>query len=546
MVTLAPIAAILAGSLLVPDPVTGRESVSLAAWAGAAEHPGLLRAIGNTVLLALTGQVIALPLSVLLAWLLGRTDIPGARWLELGFWISFFLPVLAVLQGWLLLIDPHYGLINQILAMLFGQSAPQLNAYSWWGIVFAHLVTNTISAKVMLLTPVYQGLDSRLEEAAQLAGDSPLRTLWRITLPLTLPIVFAAGMIGLIRTLESFEIELILGIPQGITVYSTMIYDIIGRDPPDFATANVLGVVIILFLTLLATLPSVVSGGDRGLSQGHFVTLSSASRQAPVKLGAWRWPAFALVAVVVAMLTVVPVGLLITSSVMKLFGFFSLPDPWTFAHWHKVLGDNVFLSSLGNTLQLALMASAMGVALGTAVAYGIVRAPGPARRVLAFLSWLPSTMPGILFSLAVLWIILSSDALIAIYGSTFSLACAVALGGLTFSVQILKSSFGQIGLDMEEAAWLSGASRLRAILTVVAPLAMRSIAVVAVVAFVAATRSISNLALLVTSDNRPLALLQLEFMSQGLYELSAVVGVIVVAMAVVAALAIRALSTKRL
>lgn len=544
LILLAPLGAILAGSFLIPERGTGLETFGIQAWLHAWEKPGLVRAIGNTIGLALTGQVIALPLSVLIAWLLGRTDIPGARWLELGFWISFFLPVLAVLQGWLLLIDPQYGLLNQLLASLFGDAAPRLNIYSWWGIVFAHLVTNTISAKVMLLTPVFQNLDSRLDEAAQLAGDSPLATLWRITLPMTLPIVIAAMMIGVIRTMESFEIELVLGIPQNIVVYSTMIYDIIGDDPPDFATANVLGVVIILFLAALALAPSRYSN-NAGLSEERFVTLSSHSRRTPIRLGRWRWPLFAVIVLVVMLLTVIPVAFLAASSVMTLFGFFSLPEPWTLAHWKQIFGDRVFLASFRNTMELAFTAAILSVSLGTAVAYAIVRSPFGGKRLLDFLSWLPSTTPGILFSLAILWIILSSNALTTIYGSTFSLAFVVALGSLTFSVQILKSGIAQIGADMEEAAWLAGSSRWRGIVTVVAPLAMRAIAVVAVVAFVAAIRNIGSLALLVTSANRPLALLQLEFLSQGRYEPSAVVGVIVVAISIVAALVIRHLSAPR-
>lgn len=542
LVLLAPLVAIFAGSFLIPDRASGMERLGIDAWRHAWEQPGLVRAIWNTVSLALAGQIIALPLSVGISWLLGRTDLPGRNWLELGFWISFFLPVLAVLQGWLLLADPQYGLINQVLVALFGEAAPKLNIYSWWGIVFAHLVTNTISAKVMLLTPVFQNLDSRLDEAAQLAGDNAFSTLWRITLPITMPIILAAMMIGVIRTMESFEIELVLGIPQNIVVYSTLIYDIIGKDPPDFATANVLGVVIIAFLAFLAWAPSRFSN-NAGLSEGHFVTLSSHSRQTPIRLGRWRWPLFTLVALIVLLLTVIPIIFLAASSVMTLFGFFNLPEPWTLAHWKQIFGDRIFLASLRNTMELAIMASILSALLGTAVAYAIIRSPFGGRRLLDFLSWIPSTTPGILFSLAALWIILSSKALTAIYGSTFSLAIVVAIGSLTFSVQILKSSIAQIGTEMEEAAWLAGSSRWRGIITVVAPLAFRAIAVVAVVAFVAAIRSIGNLAVLVTSANRPLALLQLEFLSDGRYEPSAVVGVIVVTISIAAAIIIRRLSS---
>ena len=67
---------------------------------------------------------------------------------------------------------------------------------------------------------------------------------------------------------------------------------------------------------------------------------------------------------------------------------------------------------------------------------------------------------------------------------------------------------------------------------IVVPLSMRSLVVVGVMAFISAARNISHLALLVSSDNRPLAVLQLDYMIEGRYEAAAVVGIIVVAFTV--------------
>lgn len=544
IVALSPLIAIVIGSFTLPIPASDAQRIGTDAWQDAAHRSDVLRAIWNTVSLAVAGQLIALPLSVGISWLLGRTDLPGRRWLELGFWISFFLPVLAVLQGWVLLLDPHYGLINLGLKAVLGSGAPVLDLYSWGGIVFAHLVTTTISAKVMMMTPVFQNLDSRLEEAGQLAGDSVLKTFFRITLPLTLPIIFATAIIGLIRTLESFEIEKVLGIPKNLFVYSTLIYDLVGNDPPQFATASALGVVIVVLLSLLAILPSLVGRREPGTSPGRFVTLSSHSRTAPIRLGRWRYPAFAGVLLVVLVLTALPLTFLVMGSVMTMFGFFDLAQTWTFDHWVEVLSDSVFLSSLQNTLVLSVSAAAISVVCCTAIAYGIVSSPYGGRRLLSALSWIPSSMPGVLLSLAALWIILSNGVLTNFYGSTLSLAVVVAFSSLTFGVQLLRSNFAQISGDMEEAAWVAGASRWKALLQVIVPLSIRSIAVVAVVAFISAARSIGQLSLLVSSGNRPLAMLQLEFMSDGRYEPSAVVGVIVVALAIGAALLIRRLGAQ--
>ena len=57
-------------------------------------------------------------LAIGVAWVLGTTDIPGARWLEFGFRITAFLPNLTVLVAWIVLFDGYNGVVNQLLQRL--------------------------------------------------------------------------------------------------------------------------------------------------------------------------------------------------------------------------------------------------------------------------------------------------------------------------------------------------------------------------------------------------------------------------------------------
>jgi iron(III) transport system permease protein len=117
----------------------------------------------------------------------------------------------------------------------------------------------------------------------------------------------------------------------------------------------------------------------------------------------------------------------------------------------------------------------------------------------------------------------------------------VALASITLGVQLIRSQLLQLSRELEEAAWISGASTWRAVATIVVPLCARSIVVVAVMTFISAARDISHLSLLVSSDNQPLSMLQLQYIAEGRFEASAVIGVIIAAMAVVAALIARRL-----
>ncbi|WP_425964107.1 ABC transporter permease subunit [Rhizobium nepotum] len=169
------------------------------------------------------------------------------------------------------------------------------------------------------------------------------------------------------------------------------------------------------------------------------------------------------------MLTIVPLGFLVVSSAMTMFGFFSLPTVWTFRHWDSVLSDPVFLDSVVSTLILSGFGAALCVIFSIVVAYSIVRSRHAARFVVDLASWIPFTMPGVLFSLAMLWLILGSG-LTSLYGSTASLVITIAVASITLGVQLIRGNLTQISRELEEASWIGGASNWETMLRIVLPL----------------------------------------------------------------------------
>ena len=101
---------------------------------------------------------------------------------------------------------------------------------------------------VILLTPALRQIDASFEEAAEMSGAATWGTLCRVTIPLLAPSILTAFVLALIRSLEAFEVERVLGAPVNIDVYSTRIYDFVSLEPPLFAQAMALSV---LFLAML-------------------------------------------------------------------------------------------------------------------------------------------------------------------------------------------------------------------------------------------------------------------------------------------------------
>lgn len=517
----------------------GRETAwGLDNWRIALSQPRMQSALENTLTLALTRQAIATVIGVLLAWLLARTDLPGQQWLELGFWLALLLPNLPVLMGWILLLDGHYGVLLNALRTIPLFAGLTFDIFSWWGIVVAHLLITLIPLKVFLLTPAFRNLDAALEEAAYVHGASTLGTLWRVVVPLLAPTILAITLLGFIRSIQSFEIELILGGAAGIDVYSTLIYREVLQSPPRYGTATALSMIIVLCMVPLIVL-------QQGIVHGRsFTTVSGRYSARRYRLGPARWPLFGLVVAILVLILLVPTAFMVLASVMKVFGVFNLPEPWTTSHWQRILTDRLLLKAVVNTLLLGAGATIVSVVLFTVLAYASVRVRLFGRRLLDFLTWLPSTVPGIILSLGLLWLFLSTPVFRPLYGTIWILIVALSISGMTLGVQLIRAGLLQLGAELEEAAWVAGAGRVYTLMRVLLPLIAPTIAVVALQSFATAVSAVSLIALLGSADNKPLALLQLEYLDTGLFEPASVVGILIFLLTVGAALLARLIALR--
>jgi len=495
-------------------------------WTAAFRSPKVLDALKNTLTLAAARQGIGLAVGVFVAWLLARTDLPGKHWFEFGFWVAVFLPTLTVTLGWIMVFDSYNGLANQFWTWLFHTQKGPFNIFSWWGIVWVHLVTGTIPLKVMLLTPAFRNLDATLEEASRAAGASAFNTFRRVVLPIITPTILVVLLLGTIRSFEAFEIELVLGYEANIDVYSTLIYRQATSAPPQYGIATVLSILILALL-----LPIIVWQQWYG-ARHSVATLTSKFSNKPQRLGRWRWPLFGAISTMVLIMTLLPVILVVLGTFMSVFGLFNVREPWTMKSWQTVLGDVNFVNALVNSLIVAGGTALLAMTSFGLIAYLVARTRFAARSALDFLVWLPSALPGIVMGLGYLYLFLGTPFLRPIYGTTFILILVAALGSITLTTQVLKSNLRQLGADLEEASSTSGGDWRHTLRHVVVPLMAPSLAVVGVLAFSAAARATSHVALLATHNTQPLSILQLNLLTDNNFEAASVIGVFILLMTV--------------
>ena len=491
-VTLVPVIFLVFSSFNVAAP--GEPAAyGLRNWIAAFDDSRILDAIWTTLALVAARLSIAVGAGILFAWLIARTDMPGGPSLEFMFWIAFFTPALPLTVGWILLLDPENGLINALLAQL-PFAAPKLDIFSFWGIVWVHLTATSIPIAVILFTPAFRQMNATLEESARMCGASALSTLRRITVPILIPAILPATAIMFIRSLEAFEIELLLGTPVDIFVYSTRIYDLIDEVPPEYGMATALGTLFLFAVFVLAGLYALCVRGRRFTTiTGHGFSTER------VKLGRWRWVAFALCTLYLVCSFGLGLVFLVLSSFMRRFGFFDIADPFTLEHWTELLGDSVLLSSLGNSVLLGTVTAVVGVVLFSLVAYVVVRSRLAGKVLVDMMAWLPWAIPGVLMGLALVWLYFATPLRIILYGTISGLVIAMLIKELPVGTQLLKAGYLRMGNDLEEAARVCGASWPLTYWRVLLPLISPVLATVAVLSFQAAVRDIASVVFL--SDN---------------------------------------------
>ena len=104
------------------DVLVGPAVWGLGNWGTAFQHPLLLESLLNSFLIWFLVAGIAFPFAITISLILARTKIPFTHGLEFGFWVAYMFPSLATTIGWMMLLDPDVGFVNQALEFLpFGR-----------------------------------------------------------------------------------------------------------------------------------------------------------------------------------------------------------------------------------------------------------------------------------------------------------------------------------------------------------------------------------------------------------------------------------------
>jgi iron(III) transport system permease protein len=510
-------------------------------WIHAWAFPGLLESIWNSFVVWFLESLFSFPIAIAIALLLARTNVPKARGLEFMFWIAFIFPSLAATFGWVMMLSPKWGFLNQLISFLPGVREGPFNIYSLKGIIWVKVIGDNLAFKIILLTAAFRNMDGALEEAARISGSSNIRTMLRVTLPVMVAPIVLTMSLQFVTVFKGFETEFILGSHFGYFVYSTLIYRLVRLDvPAQYGNAVVLASITVVLIALIIPFQRWITG------RKQYTTIDSSFKPGLIDLGKWRKLVFGGILSVAMLQTVVPALVLVAGSFMTRVGFFNTKPVWTFEHWHDVLTRAEFLNAFKTTLILSIVCGLISPILYSLFAYIIVRTRMKGRNVLDSIIWAAAAMPGPLVGLGLLLMFIKTPVLDNLFGTIWVLLITVAISGVTTGTNIFKGVLLQVGASLEEAGRVSGAGWWRTYFKVVVPVLMPTMVLVGMMNFVHAAGVTSSIVLLASQDTQTLSLLALHYGASrgGQLEEAGIISIIIMLLTMGVALPFRALALR--
>lgn len=479
--------------------------------------PLLVEALLNTLLIGLSVSALSGLLGVFLAWAVARTDMALRGFTERLVVVPFITTPLIGAFAWVVLATPNTGLLN---VHVFNRLGWTFDIYSRVGII---LVMSLYLCPYVFLLAVsaFKQIDPSLEHASMIAGRSRAASFLRITLPLALPALLAAMVLTLVTAFEQFGVPAILGLPRGIYMLTTLIYQYMRQFPAAYGPASAVAALLLVLTAVFVIVQRRLLGTRRS-----YVTIGGREfRPSRIPLGRYRWVVSGLCLFYLLLAVFLPFAGLAVVSLSPIWTADIDVAALSLENYRTVLGRAVVRRAIWNSFRLAALGAASAVVVTSLAAYLLQRSKIRGRAAIVFLTTLPVAVPGIVLAVGLFQAYTRPP--LVLYTTIWILYVAYVTRYLPYGMRSSEAAIQQLGRELEDSARICGSSWLRTFLTVVVPLTAPGIVAGATLMFVAMVRELSASILLYTSPTIVNAVLLVDMWEGGQVEQLAAFAVII-------------------
>jgi iron(III) transport system permease protein len=478
-------------------------------FARLATDPTFVDPLITTVIIAVSSSVICCAFAAPMGWLVARSDMPFGGAVRALVTASFVTPPFLGAIAWELLAAPNSGLINKAWRALTGaeMDAYLLNIYTLPGLIFV-ISCYTFPYVFVLIANALDRIPGDLEDASSILGGKTWTTARRITIPLAMPALLAGALVAFLQAMTLFGSPAILALPAGFHTMTTKIWSLFQFPPkPELAAAASLPLLVLTIVLLRAE--AMVLG-----RRGYSVVSGKQGNPRLVPLGALRWVALGFVFLVLALPIFLPYGALINAAFSRVASQFIWFDNFTFHNFDFVFFQlSATQLAVKNTFILGILSATIGTVLAVVISYVTSRKAIAGHRALGFLATAPIAIPGIVLGVG-LFLSYARPPFV-LYGTLWILLIAFVTIALPAAYQQMQSAFRSVHADLEDASRILGASRLRSLRDITAPLLRTSVIATWCFIFVGVMRELSAAIILFTSETKVISVLIFDLKESG-------------------------------
>lgn len=473
----------------------------------------------TTFVIATSSAVICCAVAAPMGWLVARTDLPCSGIIRALVTASFVTPPFLGAIAWEVLAAPNSGLLNKIFRSITG-AEPDVhlfNIYSMQGIIFV-ISCYTFPYVFVLVANSLDRTPGELEDASSILGGGRWYTARRITIPLVLPALLAGALVAFLQAMTLFGSPAILALPAGFHTMTTKIWSLFQYPPkPELAAAASLPLLVLTVFLLRAE--HMILG-----RRGYSVVGGKYGAPRLIPLHNWRWAAFIICLLVLMLPVFLPYAALFNAAFSPVATTFLTFGNATMHNIYFVLFELSAASlALKNTVILGGATATIGTMIAVIIAYVTARQAVKGWRVLGFLATAPIAIPGIVLGVG-LFLSYTRPPFV-LYGTLWILLIAFVTIALPSAYQQLQAAFRTIHPELEDASRILGATRLRSLWEITAPLLRTGVIATWCFIFVGVMRELSAAIILFTSETKVISVLIYDLNESGDLGAIAVIGI---------------------
>jgi iron(III) transport system permease protein len=437
--------------------------------------------IYNSLLIGVAATFVTSLISIPLAYLMVRYEFPGKGLMQSIILVPLVMPPFVGAIGMKQLFA-RYGSFNLLLLQLNLIKSP----IDWFGGGFFGVILmealHLYPFLYLNIAAALANIDPTLEEQAENMGSSGFHLFRTVTLPLILPGYLAGSIIVFIWAFTDLGTPLIFDYRKAVPpIIFSMVKDI-WVNPMGYALTVmtlVISVVFVLFARRYLGRKSYEM-----LGRGHIVPRVR-------RITGWKLPLVYLLLIFMVFWALVPqLSVVITSFADEWF-LSVLPTKWTTSYYQTVVTHPNTVSSIVNSLKYSVVSTCIDLVLGVLIGYLLARRKFPGKDLLDSISMLPLSIPGIVIAFGYV-AAFSNTPLDPFIDPTILLILSYSVRRLPYTVRAAFSGFQQTSVSLEEASLSVGASPVRTLMAITAPLIMANVLAGGVISFSAAMMEVSD------------------------------------------------------